>query len=110
MSRPSSFGEGFPMPTYEYMCDPCAMIYMVRHGMNEKPKIKCPKCNKSTPRVPSAPNLNMGGWSSPTEAKYSKLSISDELAKEKELQKTYETVWLPPPVVHNPWDEDDHDH
>ena len=75
------------MPTYEYMCAPCAMIYMVRHGMSEKPKIKCPKCNKSTPKIPSAANLNMGGWTSPTEAKYSKLSISDELAKEKELQK-----------------------
>ena len=63
------------MPTYEYMCDPCRMIYMVRHSMDEKPKIKCPKCEKKTKKIMSAANLNMGGWSSPTEAKYSKLSI-----------------------------------
>jgi hypothetical protein len=78
---------------------------MVRHSMNEKPKIKCPKCDKKTEKIMSAANLNMGGWSSPTEAKYSKLSISDELAREKVLQKNYETVWMPPPVKHNPWEE-----
>jgi len=34
------------------------------------------------------------------------LSASDEIAKEKELQKVYETIWVPPEVKHSPWDED----
>lgn len=98
------------MPTYDYQCEPCRMIYMVRHGMNDKPDIVCPKCEQTTVKMLSAPNLNTGGWTSPTEAKYSKISESDEIAMEKELQKNYEKIWLPPPVVHSPWDEDDHEH
>jgi len=54
----------------------------------------------------SAPSLNTRNHSSPTQAKYAKLSESDEIAKEKELQKVYETVWIPPEVKHNPWDHD----
>ena len=41
-----------------------------------------------------------------TEAKYANLSVSDEIAKEAELQKIYKTVWLPPEVKHSPWDDD----
>jgi hypothetical protein len=44
--------------------------------------------------------------SSPTQAKYAKVSESDEIAKEKDLQKVYETIWIPPEVKHSPWDHD----
>ena len=27
-----------------------------------------------------------------------------EMVRERELQKVYERVWLPPPVKHSPWD------
>ena len=90
------------MPTYEYKCEPCLKIYKVQHGMNDKPRVKCPECQKPTERMLSAPNLSLGGYTSPTEAKYAKLSDSDEMAREKELQKTYETIWLPEDVKHPP--------
>lgn len=94
------------MPTYQYRCEPCLKIYKVGHGMNEQPTIICPECRKETERMVSAPNLSLGGYTSPTEAKYAKLSESDEIAREKELQKNYETIWLPPDVKHSPWDHD----
>ena len=28
----------------------------------------------------------------------------EEVVKERELQKDYERIWLPPPVKHSPWD------
>jgi hypothetical protein len=43
-------------------------------------------------------------FSSPTEAKYAKVSAREEIATEQELQKVYERIWLPPPVQHSPWD------
>ena len=94
------------MPTYEYKCEPCRTIYLVRHGMKEKPKIRCPECDKVASRMISAPNLNLAGYTSPTEAKYAKMTDSEEIAREKELQKTFETIWLPPPVKDNPWNDD----
>ena len=33
-----------------------------------------------------------------------KMSPREEVAKERELQKDYERIWLPPPVKHSPWD------
>lgn len=92
------------MPTYHYNLEPCTClkIYKVQHGMNDKPEIRCPECNKVLERMISAPNLSLGGYTSPTEAKYAKLSESDEIAREKELQKTYETIWLPEDVKHPP--------
>jgi hypothetical protein len=50
-------------------------------------------------------NLNLNSFSSPTEAKYAKMSPREEVAKEQELQKVYERIWLPPPVKHNPWED-----
>ena len=29
---------------------------------------------------------------------------AEEIAKEQELQKVYERIWIPPPVQHSPWD------
>jgi hypothetical protein len=81
------------------------MIYMVRHGMKESPEITCPKCDGGTERMISAPNLNLDNFTSPTEAKYAGMSKTEEIAREKELQKVYETIWLPEPVTDKPWDD-----
>lgn len=94
------------MPTYEYVCDPCEIIYETMHGMNDPAPAMCPKCDGGLQRLISAPMLNTRNYTSPTQAKYAKLSESDELKKEKELQKVYETIWLPPEVKHDPWHED----
>ena len=94
------------MPTYEYACDPCLTIYRTRHGMNEQGLLHCRTCNGELRKVLSAPSLNTANYSSPTAAKYAKLSESDEVAKEKELQKIYQTIWVPPEVKHSPWDHD----
>jgi len=93
------------MPVYEYACDPCQVIYQTRHGMNEEPLQTCQKCGGPVKRLISAPNLNLDNFSSPTEAKYAKMTPQEEIAREKELQRYYETIWLPPPVKHNPWQE-----
>jgi putative FmdB family regulatory protein len=92
------------MPTYEYRCEPCLKIYRVHHSMSETPDIRCPECDGGTERLISAPNLSLGGHTSPTEAKYAKMTMSEEIAREKELQKTYETIWLPDAVKHAPED------
>ena len=94
------------MPFYEYACDPCLTIYKARHGMNESGPAACPTCRGALRKVLSAPNLNTGNYSSPTEAKYAKLSETDEINREKEMQKIYQTVWIPPEVKHSPWDHD----
>jgi len=93
------------MPVYEYVCDPCRVIYQVRHGMNDKPLSTCQQCGGTVRRVFSVPNLNLDNFSSPTETKYAKMSPREEIARERELQRSYETIWLPPPVKHNPWDK-----
>jgi hypothetical protein len=48
--------------------------------------------------------INRYNYSSPTEAKYAKVSAREGIAKEQELQKVHERIWLPPPVQHSPWD------
>jgi len=97
------------MPTYEYACDACHVIFQTRHGMNEKGLSQCNQCNGSLRKVISAPRLNVKNFSSPTEAKYSTMSVQEELVKERELQKVYQTIWIPPDVKHSPWD-DHHPH
>ena len=92
------------MPIYEYECHPCQVRYQMLHGMRETPLQTCPTCGGSVTRCISAPNLNRGNFSSPTPAKYAKMTSSEEVAREAELQKSYQTIWLPPPVKHNPWD------
>ena len=92
------------MPVYEYECAPCRVIYEARQNLNDAPLETCPRCQGSLSRLISAPNLNRGNYSSPTEAKYATLSVRDELAREKILQKDYERIWLPPPVKHSPWE------
>ncbi len=94
------------MPIYEYACDPCRVIYQTRHSMNESGPSNCKKCGGDLRKVISAPHLNTRNYTSPTEAKYANLSLSDEVKKEKDLQKVYETIWVPPEVKHSPWDRD----
>ena len=93
------------MPFYEYACDDCLIIYKTRHGIDAVGPDKCSKCNGALRKVLSAPYLNTRNYSSPTEAKYANLSVSDEIAKEKEMQKVYQSIWIPPEVKHSPWDE-----
>ena len=92
------------MPVYEYECAPCRVIYQARQRMDDPPVTTCPACGGGVKRLISAPNLNLKNFSSPTEAKYSKMSLSDEVKMEKELQKDYQKIWLPAPVKHSPWD------
>lgn len=94
------------MPTYEYACDACCIAYQTSHAINDPRPERCPKCRGALRKVISAPGLNTRNHSSPTQAKYAKVSESEELAREKRLQKVYETVWMPPEVKHNPWDGD----
>jgi putative FmdB family regulatory protein len=94
------------MPTYEYACDSCYTIYQTRHGINDARPESCPECKTALRKVLSAPSLNTRQFTSPTEAKYANLSVSDEIAKEADMQKIYKTIWLPPEVKHSPWDDD----
>jgi putative FmdB family regulatory protein len=97
------------VPFYEYACDPCTTIFKTRHGMNEPGPTACPQCQGALRKVISAPSLNTRNHSSPTEAKYANLSVSDEIKMEQQLQKVYQTIWLPEEVKHSPWDRD-HSH
>ena len=94
------------MPFYEYACDPCEIVYKTRHAMSAPGPDKCPTCSSALRKVISAPSLNTRRFTSPTEAKYAKLSESDEVKKEAALQKVYQTIWLPEAVKHSPWDRD----
>lgn len=92
------------MPVYEYECTPCLTVYEIRHGMADPPLTTCPKCGGSVTRLISAPRMNRYNFAGPSEAKYAKMSPREEVARERELQKGYERIWLPPPVKHSPWD------
>jgi putative FmdB family regulatory protein len=102
--RPRSDAEDV-MPTYEYECTPCRVVFETQHGMKDPPLEVCPRCRGPVSRLISAPNLNRGNYASPTEAKYAGMSTKEEIARERVLQKDYERIWLPPPVKHSPWDE-----
>jgi putative FmdB family regulatory protein len=93
------------MPTYEYECTPCLIIYETRHSINDPPPPECPSCHGPLKKVVTAPTLNLKNFGGPTEAKYSKLSISDEIKKETIFQKEYQKIWIPQGAKHNPWDE-----
>jgi putative FmdB family regulatory protein len=86
------------MPIYEYECEPCRVIYEVRQSLRDLPIGDCPRCRGAVRRLISAPNLNLANFSSPTEAKYARMSEQEEVARERVLQKDYQRIWLPPPV------------
>ena len=93
------------MPVYEYECPPCRVIYEVRQGLSDPSLMECPRCRRPITRLISAPNVNRLNFSSPTATRYARLSDREELARERELQKDYERIWLPPPVKHSPWED-----
>lgn len=51
------------------------------------------------------PQWQIDAFRSPTQAKYAKMTSAEEIAREHALQKTYQTIWLPPPVKHSPWED-----
>jgi putative FmdB family regulatory protein len=91
------------MPIYEYQCHHCRVIFEVIQNLRSRAYRKCPRCNRRAKRILSTPSLNLRNYSSPTEAKYARMPIQEELAREKALQKSYETIRLPKGVKHNPW-------
>ena len=93
------------MPTYEYECAPCRVIVETQHGISDAPLAACPRCAGPVRRRISASNFNRGNFASPTAAKYAKVSVKEEIARERVLQKDYERIWLPPPVKHSPWED-----
>ena len=93
------------MPVYEYECTPCRVIYETEHGMNGPAPTECPKCGGEIARHFTAPHLATKHFTSPTEEKYSKLSKTEEIKRERILQGDFQKIWLPPPVKHNPWDD-----
>jgi putative FmdB family regulatory protein len=93
------------MPTYEYQCPPCRIVYEVHQRASDAALTTCPRCQGAVTRLMSAPNVNRRNFSSPTAARYARMSHREEGVRESELQKTYRRVWLPPPVKHNPWDD-----
>jgi hypothetical protein len=74
--------------------------------MNETGPSNCQNCKGALRKVLSAPSLNTGNYSSPTEARYARMTDSEEIAREQDLQKVYKTIWVPPEVKHSPWDHD----
>jgi len=90
------------MPLYEYECVPCRAIYQRLQAIRDAPLASCPLCHGPVGRVLSAPNLNLRTFTSPTAAKYARMGATEETARETELQKSYRTIWLPPPVRHRP--------
>jgi putative FmdB family regulatory protein len=93
------------VPIYEYECTPCRVIYDVLQSMTDPPLGACPRCRQPVIRLISAPNLNLVNCSSPTEAKYARMSPQEEIARERTLQRDYARIWLPPPVKHDPWSD-----
>jgi putative FmdB family regulatory protein len=66
------------MPLYEYHCSQCRTVLEVRHGIGQSPG-PCPTCQGSLERVFTSPRLNVGNYSSPSAARYAKLT-EDEIA------------------------------
>jgi putative FmdB family regulatory protein len=92
------------MPVYEYECAPCRVIYEIRQRMDDPPLPACPRCHGEVGRLVSASRVNRRNHSSPTAARYARMSEREEVARERELQRAYERIWLPPPVKHGPVD------
>lgn len=68
------------MPVYLYACGACGSRREILHGMSEAPRAACTSCGGALERVFTAPALNLGNQSSPTAARYAKLSPTEEVA------------------------------
>jgi putative FmdB family regulatory protein len=75
------------MPLYEYECTPCLVVYETMHGMNDPAPDPCPKCGGSLHRRISAPRINRYNYSSPTEAKYAKVSAAKKSPRNKNYRR-----------------------
>jgi putative FmdB family regulatory protein len=90
------------MPLYEYACDGCRTVHEVRQRLADEPLQTCPRCGQAVRRLISAPSFNSGGHTSPTAARYARMSPQEEISRERELQRSYETLAFPPGVKHAP--------
>jgi len=44
------------MPTYDYQCKRCTMVFEAEHAMNKRPRLKCPECgSRKTVKVMPCP-------------------------------------------------------
>jgi putative FmdB family regulatory protein len=68
------------MPMYVYACESCASRREVRHGINDRPPTQCPACGGVLERVLTVPRVNAGNYSSPTAARYAKMTAAEEVA------------------------------
>lgn len=92
------------MPLYEYACDACHAVLELRQRISDDPLRACPRCGQPIRRLISAPNLNSGSHSSPTAARYGRMSQQEEVGRERVLQRSYESLAFPPGVKHAPDD------
>jgi putative FmdB family regulatory protein len=90
------------VPIYEYECRGCARTIEALQGVNEPETRTCGNCGGELERIVSAPRLNTRNFSGPAEARLSRTSFSEEIAREKVLQRSYETLRFPPGVKHDP--------
>ena len=74
------------MPTYEYACDACEINYKTMHSINDPPPTACPSCEGTLRRVLAAPSLNTKRFTSPTEARYAKMSETEEIARRRNFR------------------------
>lgn len=68
------------MPIYEYECAGCGEVSEIVHGINEKPKTKCPTCGGKLKRLMSLNSFHLKGtgW---YKTDYAKPDKSKEKAK-----------------------------
>ena len=73
------------MPRYDYRCFECDRIFETTHGMNADPLKECVLCGSgSVQKCISAPMINSLKSSSPTGAKYERLSKKEIIDMEAE--------------------------
>ncbi len=68
------------MPIYQYVCKACDAPVEIRHGVGESSPRTCPACGGLLERVFTPPRLNVRNASSPTAAKYARMSAAEEVA------------------------------
>ena len=67
------------MPIYEYTCTACTSRVEITHRINDAPAARCSTCGGTLERVFTAPRLNLVNSSSPTAARYAKMSPAEEV-------------------------------
>jgi putative FmdB family regulatory protein len=90
------------MPLYEYACDPCRVLYQTRHGMNDRGPETCARCAGALRRVFSPPHLNLDNFSSPTAAKYARMSDGRRWRGKRRSRRTTRRSGSRPPSSTTP--------